>query len=115
MSNNGVVPVIRVAPRREVSTCGESDAREAGRALIQSVLSLMIDRPEHTQVTYSTGDRTTIFKVGCHPQSLGQLIGGKGKNISGLRAVISAIMARQGIRAIIEIPYLDPQGNSACD
>jgi predicted RNA-binding protein YlqC (UPF0109 family) len=36
---------------------------------------------------------------------LGQIIGAKGKNISGVRAVIAATMARKGIRAIVEIPY----------
>ncbi|MNL57588.1 hypothetical protein D3C87_1811630 [compost metagenome] len=76
--------------------------------MILAVLKLMIDRPESTKVEYAVGERTTIYKIDCHPESLGQLIGSKGKNISGLRAVVAAAMARQGIRAIVEIPYLAP-------
>lgn len=81
-------------------------ARQRGRQMLQSILSEMIDYSEHIVVNYSVGESTTIFKVECHPKSLGQLIGCKGKNISGIRAVMGAMMARQGIRAIIEIPYI---------
>ncbi|MNY82900.1 hypothetical protein D3C86_2252860 [compost metagenome] len=51
------------------------------------------------------GEKTTIFKVDCDQKCLGQIIGAKGKNISGLRAIVAATMARQGIRAIVEIPF----------
>ena len=79
-------------------------ARQRGRQILQSILSEMIGYSEHIVVNYSVGESTTIFKVECHPKSLGQLIGSKGKNISGIRAVMGAMMAQQGIRAIIEIP-----------
>ncbi|MFM6928944.1 MAG: KH domain-containing protein [Bdellovibrio sp.] len=81
-------------------------ARQRGRQILQSILNEMIDHSEHIAVNYSVGEGATVFKVECHPKSLGQLIGTKGKNISGIRAVMGAMMARQGIRAIIEIPYI---------
>lgn len=81
-------------------------ARQRGRQILQSILNEMIDYSENIVVNYSVGESTTVFKVECHPKSLGQLIGAKGKNISGIRAVIGAMMARQGIRAIVEIPYI---------
>lgn len=81
-------------------------ARQRGRQILHSILSEMIDYAEHIVVNYSVGESTTVFKVECHPKSLGQLIGSKGKNISGIRAVMGAMMARQGVRAIIEIPYI---------
>jgi predicted RNA-binding protein YlqC (UPF0109 family) len=86
----------------------KDDARERGRSILQSILCEMMDHADHIAVNFSVGERTTIFKVDCHPRSLGQLIGSKGKNISGIRAVIAAMMARQGIRAIVEIPYIAP-------
>ncbi|WP_413291689.1 KH domain-containing protein [Bdellovibrio sp. HCB185ZH] len=87
------------------------DARETGKRILCSILNEMLDHAEQVAVNYSVGDRTTIYKVNCHPQSLGQLIGAKGKNIGGIRAVISAMMARKGIRAIIEIPYVAHNNN----
>lgn len=81
-------------------------ARQRGRQILHSILNEMIDFSENIVVNYSVGESTTVFKVECNPKSLGQLIGAKGKNISGIRAVIGAMMARQGIRAIVEIPYI---------
>lgn len=87
------------------------DARETGKKILHSILQEMLDHAEKVCVEYSVGDRTTVYKVNCHPQSLGQLIGSKGKNIGGIRAVLSAMMARKGIRAIIEIPYVAHNNN----
>ncbi|MGE5085326.1 MAG: KH domain-containing protein [Bacillota bacterium] len=84
----------------------QEQARQRGRQVLHSILSEMIDHAEHIVVSYTVGQGTTIFKVDCHPKSLGQLIGSRGKNISSIRAVMGAMMARQGIRAIVEIPYI---------
>ncbi|MFS4458490.1 KH domain-containing protein [Bdellovibrio sp. HCB2-146] len=115
MGTNGDVKVIKVAPRRSGGDANDESVREAGKQMILAVLNLMIDRPESTKVEYTVGERTTIYKIDCHPESLGQLIGSKGKNISGLRAVVAAAMARQGIRAIVEIPYLAPSSKDQFD
>lgn len=106
------VKVIRVArfpePPPKLDEKEYEAAREKGRSLLYEILCEMIDHREDIAVTCTVGERTTIYKVDCHPKSLGQLIGAKGKNISGLRAVISAMMACKGIRAIVEIPYIEP-------
>jgi predicted RNA-binding protein YlqC (UPF0109 family) len=108
MSSNDDIKVIRVAPRRPAVDTSPNNVREAGKEMILSVLRLMMDKPESIKVEYAVGERTTVFKIECHPETLGQLIGAKGKNISGIRAIVTAVMARQGIRAIVEIPYLAP-------
>lgn len=79
--------------------------REGCRALLESIAKGMVDYPECVSVSYDVGDKTTIFKIDCEQKCIGQIIGSKGKNINGVRAVVSAIMARKGIRAIVEIPY----------
>lgn len=79
--------------------------REQCRVLLNTMIQGLVDYPETISVSYSVGDRTTVFKVECDKRCLGQIIGAKGKNISGVRAVIAATMARKGIRAIVEIPY----------
>lgn len=112
MSSNDDVKVIRVAARRPATDTASTNVREAGKEMILTVLRLMMDKPESVKVEYSVGERTTVFKIECHPDTLGQLIGAKGKNISGIRAVVTAAMARQGIRAIVEIPYLAPHKES---
>lgn len=112
MPGDKEIKVIRMArapePTLKVDETENEVSREKGRSFLYGILCEIMDRPEDIAVTYTVGERTTIFKVDCHPKSLGQLIGSKGKNISGIRAVISAMMARKGIRAIVEIPYIEP-------
>jgi predicted RNA-binding protein YlqC (UPF0109 family) len=79
--------------------------REKCRELLDLMIRGLVDNPESISVVYEMGDRTTVYKVNCSQKCLGQIIGAKGKNISGVRAVIAATMARKGIRAIVEIPY----------
>ncbi len=79
--------------------------RENGRQLLEMLLRGLVDYPETVTVTFSTGDKTTLYKVECDQRCLGQIIGAKGKNITGVRSVMSATMARKGIRAVVEIPY----------
>ena len=113
MSSNDDVKVVRMAPRRPATDSGTNNVREAGKEMILSVLRLMMDKPESIKVEFVVGERTTVFKIECHPETLGQLIGAKGKNISGIRAIVTAVMARQGIRAIVEIPYLAPNNKES--
>lgn len=87
--------------------------REQCRVLLDTVIRGLVDHPETISVSYFVGDRTTVFKVDCDQRCLGQIIGAKGKNISGVRAVIAATMARKGIRAVVEIPYFSLGGSAA--
>ncbi len=89
----------------------DKDARENVRALLETIVRGMVDLPDSIKVTYMMGEKTTIFKVDCDQKCLGQIIGARGKNISGLRAVVAATMARQGIRAIVEIPFFAQHGH----
>ncbi|WP_415063853.1 KH domain-containing protein [Bdellovibrio sp.] len=83
----------------------EGRVQEEGRELLERLVRGLVDLPDSVVVSYSTGDKTTVYKVECDQKCLGQVIGCKGKNITGVRAVMAAIMARKGIRAIVEIPY----------
>ncbi|WII73380.1 KH domain-containing protein [Bdellovibrio sp. 22V] len=74
--------------------------------LIRQILATMLNNAERVTVTYEVGTRTTVFKVDCHPDDYGQLLGKQGRNIEGLRRITIAMMAKYGCRAIIEIPYV---------
>lgn len=96
---------IKVIRKRPEVKLNQDQEREDGRKLLESLVRGLVDFPETVEVSYSVGDKTTVYKVECHQKCLGQIIGSKGKNISGVRAVMCATMARKGIRAIVEIPY----------
>lgn len=78
--------------------------REEIRKIIEHIVRLLVDSPEDVTVTTFLGPKTTVYKITCAKENLGQVIGSQGKTIMGLRAVVHAMTARTGIRSIIEIP-----------
>ncbi|HEX7674236.1 MAG TPA: KH domain-containing protein [Bdellovibrio sp.] len=78
--------------------------REEIRGLIEKVVRFLVDEPESVTVTTYVGPKTTVYRVNCAKDNLGQVIGAQGKTIMGLRAVVHAMTARNGIRSIVEIP-----------
>ncbi|MGZ3775075.1 MAG: KH domain-containing protein [Pseudobdellovibrionaceae bacterium] len=78
--------------------------REEIRELVDHIVRLLVDQPETVTVTTYVGPKTTVYRVNCAKENLGQVIGTQGKTIMGLRAVVHAMTARTGIRSIIEIP-----------
>ena len=78
--------------------------REEIRVLIEHLVRLLVDQPETVTVTTFVGPKTTVYRVNCAKENLGQVIGTQGKTIMGLRAVVHAMTARTGIRSIVEIP-----------
>ena len=78
--------------------------REEIRVLIEHLVRLLVDQPDTVAVTTFVGPKTTVYRVNCAKENLGQVIGTQGKTIMGLRAVVHAMTARTGIRSIVEIP-----------
>lgn len=78
--------------------------REEIRELVEHIVRLLVDQPETVTVTTYVGPKTTVYRVNCAKENLGQVIGTQGKTIMGLRAVVHAMTARTGIRSIVEIP-----------
>lgn len=78
--------------------------REEIRLLVEHIVRLLVDHPETVTVSTYVGPKTTVYRVNCAKENLGQVIGTQGKTIMGLRAVVHAMTARTGIRSIVEIP-----------
>jgi len=78
--------------------------REEIRLLVEHIVKLLVDQPETVTVSTYVGPKTTVYRVNCAKENLGQVIGTQGKTIMGLRAVVHAMTARTGIRSIVEIP-----------
>lgn len=78
--------------------------REEIRQLIEHMVRLLVDHPDTVTVSTYVGPKTTVYRVNCAKENLGQVIGTQGKTIMGLRAVVHAMTARIGIRSIVEIP-----------
>lgn len=78
--------------------------REEIRLLVEHIVRLLVDQPDTVTVTTYVGPKTTVYRVNCAKENLGQVIGAQGKTIMGLRSIVHAMTARIGIRSIVEIP-----------
>lgn len=78
--------------------------REDVRELIEELVRFLVDDPQSVSVVTYVGPKTTVYRINCAKENLGQVIGSQGKTIMGLRAVVHAMTARTGIRSIVEIP-----------
>ncbi len=107
------IKVFKKRVETKPNTLDLDQERELGRQLVDQLIRGLVDHPETILVSLVVGEKTTIYKVECDQKCLGQIIGSKGKNIGGVRAVIAATMARKGIRAIVEIPYFSVDGDNS--
>ncbi|WII71550.1 KH domain-containing protein [Bdellovibrio sp. 22V] len=100
MSEAKVIPVFH---KRNADP--STELREETRTLLEGIIKRMVDDPQSVSVRFSVGEKTTVFVVDCSKEAISRLIGAGGKNIMGLRHVIASIMAKKGLRSVIEIPY----------
>ncbi len=84
-----------------------ADFREEVKEILLRILAAMLNHSEKVQIDVEVGSKTTVFKVHCDPQDYGQLLGRGGRNIDRAFAVsTTAMMAKYGCRAVVEVPYI---------
>ncbi|MGZ3769956.1 MAG: KH domain-containing protein [Bdellovibrio sp.] len=81
----------------------KNEIRERLGKVLQSVIEEMTSCHDQVEVSFTTGERTTIYKVMLPQEYRGKLIGAQGKNITSLRNIIGAMAGNHGFRAIIEL------------
>ncbi|WP_374080438.1 KH domain-containing protein [Bdellovibrio bacteriovorus] len=87
--------------------------RENIRSLLESFVKNLVDETERDSigVDVQIGDKTTVYKMSFNKKCLGKILGVRGRNISALRTLIFAMCARQGFRAVIEVPHYPKEVN----
>lgn len=100
------IEVIKVR-RKKMESIAMPNIKEQLRFLLENLIKELVPYPEDIQVSYSCGEKTTIYKVECSQRVLGHIIGSRGKNIQSVRTIVQGISARKGFRSIVEIPYFD--------
>ncbi|MEK2688150.1 KH domain-containing protein [Bdellovibrio sp. GT3] len=80
-----------------------NEARQRIGSIMATVVKEMTSCKENVEVTFSCGEKTTIYKVDLPQEYRGKLIGAQGKNISSLRNILGAMAGNHGFRAIIEL------------
>lgn len=71
--------------------------------VLREVVQEMTAGAAGVEVSFTTGDRTTIYRITVPQEHRGKLIGAQGKNITSLRNIVGAMAGSYGFRAIIEL------------
>ena len=73
------------------------------KEFIETIVKALVDNPNEVNLTEIQGARTTVYELRVGPGDLGKVIGKHGQTAKSIRILISAISAKQGKRAVLEI------------
>ncbi|MEE8417366.1 MAG: KH domain-containing protein [candidate division Zixibacteria bacterium] len=73
------------------------------KEFIENIARALVDHPDSVKVTEIEGEKTTVYELRVYSEDLGKVIGRKGQTAKAIRTLISAISAKKGKRALLEI------------
>jgi uncharacterized protein len=73
------------------------------KELIEYIVKALVDDPGAIDIKEVAGDKITIYELRAAKEDIGKVIGKRGRTASAIRTIISAVSARQGKRAVLEI------------
>ena len=73
------------------------------KEFIDYIVRALVDNPDQVEVTEVEGSRTTVYELRVAQGDLGKVIGKAGQTAKSIRTLLSAVSARQGKRAVLEI------------
>ncbi len=73
------------------------------KEFIETIVKALVDNPDAVDLNEIQGERTTVYELRVGDGDLGKVIGKHGQTAKSIRIIISAISAKQGKRAVLEI------------
>ncbi len=73
------------------------------KEFIENIARALVDQPDSVKVTEIEGEKTTVYELRVFSEDLGKVIGRKGQTAKAIRTLISAVSAKKGKRALLEI------------
>ncbi len=78
--------------------------RSAMHDFVDYVVKKLVDKPDSVQLTQEEKEANkVVFQLKVDPDDVGKVIGRKGRTANAIRTLLSAVAAREGKRAILEI------------
>lgn len=71
--------------------------------LIEFIVKALVDDPSAIEVEEVEAGKTTTYKLRSAKDDIGKVIGKRGRTASAIRTIITAVSARQGKKAVLEI------------
>ncbi|MEW6061459.1 MAG: KH domain-containing protein [Bacteroidota bacterium] len=73
------------------------------REFLEYIAKQLVDNPDSVQITEEEKDNKVIFKLKVAQPDVGKIIGKQGRTAQSVRVLLSAVAAKQGKRAILEV------------
>lgn len=74
------------------------------KEFIEFIARHLVDNPDNVEVEENVPeDKKIIFSLKVHADDVGKVIGKQGKTAQAMRTLLTAIAAKEGKRAILEI------------
>ena len=73
------------------------------REFLEYIAKQLVDNPDAVQIAEEERDNKVIFKLKVGQPDIGKNIGKQGRTAQSLRVLLSAVAAKQGKRAILEV------------
>ncbi|MFA6438043.1 MAG: KH domain-containing protein [Bacteriovoracaceae bacterium] len=73
------------------------------REFLEYVAKQLVDNPDSVQITEEEKDNKVIFKIKVAQADIGKIIGKQGRTAQSMRVLLSAVAAKSGKRAILEV------------
>ena len=70
---------------------------------VEYIAKHLVDHPEHLTLIQENKDNSIIVRIKVDEADVGKIIGKKGRTAQSLRTLLSAVAAKSGKRAILEI------------
>lgn len=73
------------------------------KALVESIVKEIVDRPEEVEVTALDGEQTVVLELKVAKEDLGKVIGKQGRTARALRTILGAAGMKRGKRFVLQI------------
>ncbi|MDA3813729.1 MAG: KH domain-containing protein [Candidatus Cloacimonetes bacterium] len=73
------------------------------KELIEFIVKALVDDPSAIEVEEEEAEKSTTYKLRSAKNDIGKVIGKRGRTASAIRTIITAVSARQGKKAVLEI------------
>lgn len=70
---------------------------------VEYIAKHLVDHPDHLTLVQEEKDNSVIVRIKVDEADIGKIIGKKGRTAQSLRTLLSAVAAKSGKRAILEI------------
>ena len=74
------------------------------REMIENIVKSIVDKPDEVSINIAESENTKIYEISVGEGDIGKVIGKRGKNVSAIRTLVSAVSAKEGgKRSILEL------------